>query len=110
VSDRLESIVPIGSRVFVVLPDDDGRNFVCPVVYTGYTLDVTLDEKRYTHWASELDFEGNYDPDEEEVVDPGLIRWTEFEALEAFKLAYPGEPVFGVLHQPTLEEAALAGK
>jgi hypothetical protein len=108
--DRLESIVPIGSRVFVVLPDDDGRNFVCPVVYTGYLVRFSEEGKNYVHFASELDFEGNYDIDDEEPVDPGLIRWTEFEALEAFKLAYPGEPVFGVLYQPTLEEAALAGK
>jgi hypothetical protein len=109
VSDRLESIVPIGSRVFVVLPDDDGRYFVCPVEYTGYTIEVSADGKEYTHWASEINFEGDAIA-LEEPVDPGLIRWTEFEALEAFKLACPGEPVFGVLHQPTLEEAALAGK
>jgi hypothetical protein len=105
-SDRLDSVIPIGSNVFCVLPDDDGRHFLVPLKYTGYDVQHTLWGKDYVHYGAELDPQGNPGPEEE--IDIGLVRWTEFEALEAFKLACPAEPVFGVLHQPTVEEASRA--
>jgi hypothetical protein len=107
--DRFESpIIQIGDRLWAVLPDEEGRYFVCPVKYTGYTMEVTEYGKVFTHFVSEVDFDDEPVEDEEET-DIALLRWTKGEALQAFNLAFPAEPVFGEIYTPTIDALVAAG-
>jgi hypothetical protein len=99
--ERLDSpIIPVGSIVWAVLPDGDDRFFAVPVEYTGYTVEVTKYGKEYTHFAVEVGPDGEAADEDEEVIDISLLRWTEEDAIEAFKIAYPHEPIFGAIYQP----------
>ena len=98
--DRFEGLIPIGSHVWTVLPDDEGRPFLCPVVYSGYTLEHTLFGKEYVHHVIEVDLDGSFSDEEEEVVDPELIRWSKHEAIDIFHRTYPDKVVYGVVFNP----------